>query len=248
MLAAALGPHLDELSEAAQARAEAAAEAEREAEEAAATRRLTEAELMPLIFAHLDPDNPRVYSGIDFDRIVICEAVASAEPAPGLGAPGEPVEPPAPEPSEPEPEPELAAPDPRAWVGASWSDELGPIVELVDRPQLSREQHALLCAAARVELLELNLRHRDRRRGLRELQFFVELCRARGDRWCRVITGKGIESAGEPVLKRMVLEWCVARPPRPSGTEQVLGWAPEIDQYGEWGALILRLRARSTGA
>ena len=236
---AALGPHLGELSEAARARAEAEAKAERERAEAAATRRLTEAELMPLIFAHLDPDNPRVYSGIDFDRIVICEAAALPEPKPELVASGEPVE----SPALADPEPELAAPDGQAWVGASWSDDLGPIIELVDRPQLSRAQHELLCAAASVELLELNLRHRDRHDGLRELEFFVRLCRARGDRWCRVITGKGIESAGEPVLKRMVLEWCVARPPRPSGIEQVLGWAPEIDQYGEWGALILRLRA-----
>ena len=80
MLAAALGPHLSELSDAARARAEAEAEAERERAEAAAMRRLSEDELMALIFEHLDPDNPRVVKGIDFERIVICEAVAPVEP------------------------------------------------------------------------------------------------------------------------------------------------------------------------
>ena len=71
------------------------------------------------------------------------------------------------------------------------------------------------------------------------------MCRARGDRWCRVITGKGVESAGEPVLKRVVLEWCVARPPRPSGVAHVRAWAPELDVHGEWGALVLRLRGQA---
>ena len=277
--AAALGPHLDELSAAARARADAQEAEEQALARAATVRHLDEEQLMALIFAHLDPDNPRVCEGIDFERIVICEA-----PTPDVSAPSselEPVEPRAPATTQStsselapvesraaaSPPPELdehagtQAPDPppdppaqpapavapataRAWVGASWSDDLGPIIELVERPELSAVQLELLRQVPRTSLPELNLRYLDRHAALRHLELFVDLCRARGDRWCRVITGKGIESAGEPVLKRVVLEWCVARPPRPSGVEKVRAWAPELDSYGEWGALIVRLRVQ----
>jgi DNA-nicking Smr family endonuclease len=54
-----------------------------------------------------------------------------------------------------------------------------------------------------------------------------------------VIPGKGIDSKAEPVLKRAVIEWC--RAPE----HGVLGWAPELDRHGEWGAMILELRAAS---
>lgn len=257
VFAAALGPHLDELSAAARARA-VAQEAEEQAQaRAAAVRHLDEEQLMALIFARLDPDNPRVCEGIDFERIVICEAptpdvsappserapVESRAPASPPSEPDEPADTRAPDPPE-QPAPAVAPATAHAWVGASWSDDLGPIIELVERPELSAAQLELLRQMPRASLPELNLRHLDRHAALRHLELFVDLCRARGDRWCRVITGKGIESAGEPVLKRVVLEWCVARPPRPSGAEKVRAWAPELDSYGEWGALIVRLRVQ----
>ncbi|MCB9567306.1 MAG: Smr/MutS family protein [Myxococcales bacterium] len=53
-----------------------------------------------------------------------------------------------------------------------------------------------------------------RLRGLRRdaaidaLADFVALRRAVGDRIVRVITGKGIGSPGEPVLKAAVVAWC----------------------------------------
>lgn len=244
--AVALEPHLGELQTAARAREQQAEALERARAAQRRTTRLSEAELMELIFASLDPDNPRVCEGIDFERIVICEEQpaqaeraleqqgnASADTAPERAGSATVSAPP------------LTPPDARAWVGASWSDDLGPIIELVDRPQLSPAQAELLRRAPRTGFPELSLRRLDRHRALRHLELFIHICQARGSRWCRVITGKGIESSGEPVLKRLVLEWCVAAAPRPSGAAQVSAWVPELDSYGEWGALILSLRRRA---
>ena len=241
--AALLGPHLEPLEAAARER-----EVAREAAAKAAARpwrQLDEGELMALIFANLDHDNPRVCEGIDFERLIVVER-APVEEAP-VSEP-ELEDTPSPTPAVDDeasraPSPTLEA---EGWVGASWSDDLGPRVELVDRPVLDDAEQALLRRAAQIRRLsELDLHELDRREALRHLEFFVELCRASGQRFCRVITGKGVSSSGAPVLKRVVLEWCVAAPPRPSGRDQVSAWAPELDQYGEWGALILRLRTLS---
>ena len=67
----------------------------------------------------------------------------------------------------------------------------------------------------------------------------LALRRAVGDRIVRVITGKGIGSPGEPVLKAAVVAWCAGE-----GADVVREWAPERERDGCYGALILALRPR----
>ncbi len=242
-LATLLEPHLDTLGEAARAHEQAERElAERAAAARASRRRLDEAELMALIFEHLDPNNPRICEGIEFDRLVILT---------------EPAQRPESRDAEPEPAAFELAPDPqvfdavfeipsldaRDWVGRAWTDDIRPIpAEVLDRPELDDAQRGLLTRAriraARHALASLNLRRLSRDYALRHLELFIHACRAERVRFCRVIPGKGVDSRAEPVIKRAVIEWC--RAPEGAG---VLGWAPELDRHGEWGAMILELRS-----
>ena len=199
-------------------------------------QRLDEAQLMALIFTSLTDENLRVCEGIDFDRLVIL-----AEPEPDDPEPDDP------EPDDPEPEideidePEPGSPTPTIaaseWVGRTWADGIATVpAELLDRPA---PQPAWLELRARAEsrpLDTLNLRRLDRATALRHLELFVHACRAKRRRLCRVITGKGVESRAEPVLKRAAIEWCLR-------ADAVLDCAPWLDRHGEWGALILELRA-----
>jgi DNA-nicking Smr family endonuclease len=236
VLAALLEPHLDTLSEAARIREAAEREqAERAAAAIRAVRRkLDEAELMALIFEHLDPDNPRVCEGIEFDRLVV---LSEPEPLPEPG-PHELADSPSVQ-SNPHIDHlnHIDHIDASAWIGQSWADDIRPIpAELLDRPELDEQQHGLLVRAARRELASLNLRRLASAEALVHLEVFVRLCRAERVRYCRVIPGKGVDSKAEPVIKRLVIEWCRAG-------AAVLGWAPELDRHGEWGAMILELRA-----
>lgn len=240
-LSALLQPHVGPLGEAARAREQAQREqAEREAARAR-LRRLDEAQLMALIFEHLDPDNPRVCEGIDFDRLVILEQGEAAKPRPVASSAaaseqaadseadfeGE---------GERDRDPGL---DGKDWIGRSWTDDIRPIpAAVLDRPELSSEQRGLLRRARRRVDASVNLRHLGREQALAHLDLHVRLCRNRRVRFCRVIPGKGIDSKVEPVLKRAVIDWCRA-PER----DAVLGWAPELDRHGEWGAMILELRS-----
>ena len=234
-LSALLQPHVVPLGEAARAREQAQREqAQREAARAH-MRRLDEAELMALIFTHLDPENPRVCDGIDFDRLVIFEHLQPAEP-PAVSTRAAEHEPAIA--SEPEPEPDELELDGDDWIGRTWVDDIRPIpAAVLDRPELSPEQRTLLTRARRRVTASVNLRHLGRSEALAHLELHVRLCRNRRVRFCRVIPGKGIDSKVEPVLKRAVIEWCRA-PER----DAVLGWAPELDRHGEWGAMILELR------
>jgi DNA-nicking Smr family endonuclease len=241
-LSALLQPLVGPLGEAARAKEQAEREqAQREAARAH-MRRLDEAELMALIFTHLDPENPRVCEGIDFDRLVIFEHLQEIEPAetePGIGPAGT-----SPAAAEPEPQREREREDELDfevgddWIGRTWVDDIRPIPSAVlDRPQLSPEQRTLLTRARRRVSASVNLRHLGRAEALAHLDLHVRLCRNRRVRFCRVIPGKGIDSRVEPVLKRAVIEWC-----RAPEHDAVLGWAPELDRHGEWGAMILELR------
>lgn len=185
---------------------------------------------MGLIFAHLDPENPRVCEGIDFDRLVILAPRLPQPQRPAL--PGDPELDPEPAITD-EPELELDASD---WIGRSWTDDIRPIpAAVLDRPQLSPAQRELLIRARKRVQACVNLRHLNCRDALAHLELQVHLCRDRRLRFCRVIPGKGIDSKTEPVLKRAVIEWCREQ-------DAVLGWAPELDRHGEWGAMILELR------
>lgn len=231
-LAAALGPHVERLAdEAAEREAERAAAA-REAAERASVQRLDEAALMQLIFAHLDDDNPRVVTGIDFERIVVLERrhvdahAHASEPAPARPAPRERRREPPPSPALP-----VARLEQHEWSGRGWVDDVRAIdPALLDRPELDAAELALLRRTRKRPLPCLYLRLLDRAAALRHLDVFADACRRQPARYVRVITGKGINSFGEPVLKRTVLGWC---------DEGGFAHARELDHEGEWGALII---------
>ncbi len=238
---AALAPHVDSLvaaaaERAAQIQAEVQARAQIEAER---SYRLDEAGLMTLIFAHLDDDNPRVCVGIDFERLMILdEARVAPEPAPLITTA---TEPPAPTIAEPPVEPRPSRNEARmtnhTWTGRDWIDEIRAIdPAMLDRPELDIESRALLERARARLLPTLNLRRLEREPALAHLELFVRACQQQRARFARVITGKGIESRAEPVLKRAVLGWC---------HDAGLVSAPELDNHGEWGALIVELNRSS---
>jgi DNA-nicking Smr family endonuclease len=204
-------------------------------------RRLDEEELMALIFSHLDHENPRVCEGIEFERLVILSKRA-AEPA-RIDAPQQPDPPSRPAPSEP-PRPALELDVSNAWIGRSWADDISTVpAALLDRPELDTAQRELVARAGKRERATLNLRRLYREPAMRHLQLFVHACRSQRVRLCRVITGKGVHSSDEPVLKRAVLEWC-----RGPGREAVIGWAPLLDHHGEWGTVVLELRSMARPA
>ncbi|MCA9638501.1 MAG: Smr/MutS family protein, partial [Myxococcales bacterium] len=105
---------------------------------------------------------------------------------------------------------------------------------------LSDPQRHLLAAARRQPRIPaLRLRGLRRDAAIDALADFLALRRAVGDRIVRVITGKGIGSPGEPVLKAAVVAWCAGE-----GADVVREWAPERERDGCYGALILALRPR----
>ena len=64
--------------------------------------------------------------------------------------------------------------------------------------------------------------------------------RKRSQRYLRVITGKGVQSAGEPVLKRALVIWCMSHD---------IPWAPELLSDGSFGSFVIHvLRASSSGS
>ena len=111
--------------------------------------------------------------------------------------------------------------------------------EVLAAPALTGEQRDLLRRARKQTYVPtLNLRHHRRAESVQELSAFVLQQRQERVRYVRVITGKGKQSEGAPVLKPMVMEWCSV----PPGSEHVLAWAPETDRSGNFGMLVLELR------
>jgi hypothetical protein len=230
-LAALLEPLLDQLTP---------AEPEAEDPPEPTLRRLDERELMGLIFSHLDPENPRVCEGIEFERLMILSErelePEQVDPPPEVAPPPSCTTPAMPE----QPSRELDLQALRAWIGRNWADDIATVPSaLLDRPELDAAQRELVDRALERERATLNLRRLHRELALRHLQLFVHACRSQRVRVCRVITGKGVDSRAEPVIKRAVVEWC-----RGPGRGAVLGWAPQLDRHGEWGTLVLELRTK----
>ena len=105
------------------------------------------------------------------------------------------------------------------------ADLLGP-----SGPTLSRAQIRLLEDAQRREkkdgfLPELNLRGMSESVALHALENGL-----RGRAYARVITGKGLQSAGEPVLKQALVVWCLSH-----GVQ----WAPELFSDGSFGSFVV---------
>ncbi len=124
----------------------------------------------------------------------------------------------------------------RAWTGDGWRDAPPPPPE--EQGELSAEERRILEAAKRAEWLPtLRIRGLSRARALVDLADFVSLHQAGGRSYVRVITGKGVGSRREPVLKHALVAWCADE-----GHHLVRGIAPDREVSLEFGAFVLALR------
>lgn len=106
---------------------------------------------------------------------------------------------------------------------------------------LNKNEKKLLEAAKRYtrtagELLETTLRGLDREAALMRLEGFVSHALTQDARFVRVITGKGKNSEGAPVLKEVARSWLLAHP-------SVAELVPDVTRDGNFGAYIVRLRS-----
>lgn len=193
-------------------------------------RLVTEQDLMAAAFAALATGD-----ALDFTAVRVV-ARLPREPRPAPVPQDMPVAPcpevPRPQPP-PEPPPVVAALRERSWAGTRWRDEPG---DLAARTR-GRE---LIERARRGPLPTLKLRGLRRDAALELLAAVIPRERAAGTRYVRIVTGKGLGSPGDPVLKDTLAEWCASA----EGEPHVDAWAPELDRTGEYGAVIVRLRPR----
>lgn len=123
----------------------------------------------------------------------------------------------------------------RPWQGPGWRDSPGHGAGPTDAAQRD-----VLARARHHSVPTLTIRGQRREPAIAAVAAFVGLHRAAGRRYVRVVTGKGLGSAGDPVLKLALDEWC-----RGPGEPEVSAWAPERDRDGDYGAVVLRLRPRA---
>jgi len=114
--------------------------------------------------------------------------------------------------------------------------------EDLHEPNLTKEQRALLRRSRKGGIEAYNIRHKTRVEALAEVEAFVRIARANGTRFVRIITGKGRNSEGPPVLKPALIAWCQSE-----GAPMVAHWAPETDLSGDYGSVVLQLRALTRG-
>lgn len=128
------------------------------------------------------------------------------------------------------------------WVGVRWRTE-AEIASLdaaeLERLELTPAQRDLLRRSRKTPMQVVNVRYFRRGEALGEVEAFVRDCAGRGERFVRVVHGKGRQSEGDPVLKPAVITWCEG-----PGHRWVRAWAPEIDQSGRFGSLVLELLNR----
>lgn len=206
---------------------------------------LDERELMQMVFASLGSTD-----SMDWERLEVVELVETVEveregerPGDGEGeensSPGLPAE--TREVTEADPLRSLRG---RTWAGEAWADTFPPGL----LPKLPARHAELVERAARaVRVPRLSLRRLHRGPALAQLRAFVTWARASQVRIVRVVTGKGVGSKGDPVIRPAVLEWVATE-----GAEAVVRWAPEpdrgrhpgvLDPEGDFGVLLLELRS-----
>ncbi len=101
---------------------------------------------------------------------------------------------------------------------------------------MSLDQSKLLREAAKHRpLAEIHLRGLSRDVATQRLDRALEGAQKRKVRYLRVITGKGLQSAAEPVLKPAFVEWCMAKS---------FVYAPEIQTDGTCGSFVVRIATR----
>lgn len=108
-------------------------------------------------------------------------------------------------------------------------------------PALTPGQRQLLRACAKAErtrpVAEVNVRGDFQRVALRRIELTALHVSAKGGKFMRVITGKGIGSEGEPILKRALVEWCFG-----DGEGLVVDYAPEVQPDGTFGSFVVQVR------
>lgn len=126
----------------------------------------------------------------------------------------------------------------RAWTGTEWRDAPPPPPE--EKAELRAEERLIIDGARRSSWVPtLRIRGFSRARALAALGDFVTLHQAAGRAYVRVITGKGVGSRREPVLKHALVSWCADE-----GVDLVRGIAPEREVTLEFGAFVLALHRR----
>ncbi len=88
----------------------------------------------------------------------------------------------------------------------------------------------------RHDIAELNVRGDTADDALRQLELFVHLEWKNSARFVRIIHGRGLRSDGDPVLKPAVLRWLEG-----PGFRYVRGYAPEVNNAGDYGSIIVEL-------
>ncbi len=196
-------------------------------------REVTEAELMELAYTAIATGEP-----LDLDTIIELPVAQPTPPRFPDPAPA-PDSPPQVSPPPPTPKLSLDRIEGAAFAGKSWQDQLpAALLHLHNQPLTAPQQSLLRKAAKAAVVPELNIRQLPRVRALERVAAFVGQQRLLGVRYIRVITGKGLSSRGDPVLKPAVIAYCEG-----PGRESIVAWAPERDRQGAFGSLILRLRS-----
>lgn len=136
-------------------------------------------------------------------------------------------------------EPYHVLPDTMQWHTAA------EIRDLSERdlyePTLTAEQRQLLRRSRKHTMAVINIRLLRRNEAMEDVRRFVRAAWRRQVPFIRIITGKGRQSEGLPVLKRAVIAWAEGA----GASELVRGWAPETDQSGNYGSIVLELRGNS---
>ncbi len=122
-------------------------------------------------------------------------------------------------------------------MDVTFRDEI-PDVEPI-RPVAVNRMRQLKSGAIRINL-ELDLHGMSRDEALESIRQFITGAYNREQKAVLVITGKGNNSPGEPVLRAAVVSWL-----REAGKKMVAEFAPAPQQLGGSGALVVFLKDKS---
>lgn len=122
-------------------------------------------------------------------------------------------------------------------MDVTFQDEIPDVKPL--RPVAVNRMRQLKTGAIRINL-ELDLHGMSRDEALESIKHFIAGAYNRGQKAVLVITGKGNNSPGEPVLQAAVVSWL-----RDAGKKMVAEFAPAPHQMGGSGALVVFLKDKN---
>ncbi len=91
----------------------------------------------------------------------------------------------------------------------------------------------------RDEVFEINVRGDTVEDALRQVELFVHQQWKEHAKFCRIIHGRGLRSKGDPVLKPAILRWLEG-----PGFRYIRGYAPQINEAGDYGSVVVELAER----